>query len=346
MSRCSSSSARNFSRCRAQLRRSSSPSASVWRVVFVDGFLDRDGAGHRRLLAQRRGHGAEGETGEVPERQQRRRADAAVRDQFGEGVEMRLLLRLHVAQHGRPCRRGRAPRAGPGRCASRRIRRRGRRGSCARPLPRGRIAGQPPGRGHLSLRPSSSSTATPAASAQRRVNSTFSGERNREGFEGKAGPRRTSTGSRASGEPVGDRGLLKLGATHSGSGLGHHFRTRRRHGGRRRRRRGRPEHADRASGSQPRQQQRRPRGRARSRCDRASARPGTARRAPGRPTISNANAMPRAAPARSATSARATRRRVMPSCAGYDRTSAAHASCRGSGRRLGSAHRYDGGLAQ
>jgi hypothetical protein len=41
--------------------------------------------------------GAEGEAGDVPDGQQRRRPHAPRRDVPGEGVEVHLLLRLHVA---------------------------------------------------------------------------------------------------------------------------------------------------------------------------------------------------------------------------------------------------------
>ena len=66
-------------------------------VMGVDRFLDRDGAGHGGLFAHGGGHGAQCKAREVPERQQGRRAHAAVGDQCLEGVEVDLFLIAHVA---------------------------------------------------------------------------------------------------------------------------------------------------------------------------------------------------------------------------------------------------------
>ena len=66
--------------------------------MLVNRFLDRDRAGHRGARAQRRRRGTERIAGQVPQRQQRGRAHPPVGDQVREGVEVVLLLRLHVAQ--------------------------------------------------------------------------------------------------------------------------------------------------------------------------------------------------------------------------------------------------------
>ena len=66
-------------------------------VVFVDGFLDGDGAGHGGAGAEGGGGGAEGVSGEVPEGEERGGADAAFGDEGCEGVEVDLFLGLHVA---------------------------------------------------------------------------------------------------------------------------------------------------------------------------------------------------------------------------------------------------------
>jgi hypothetical protein len=67
-------------------------------IVLVNGFLDRDGASHCSALAESGGRCAKGEAGEMPERQQRGRPDAAIGNYRVERVEMHLLLILHVAE--------------------------------------------------------------------------------------------------------------------------------------------------------------------------------------------------------------------------------------------------------
>ena len=79
LARCAISSARNSSIV-VRSAGSSSPSASAWsRVMLVDDLLDRDGAGHRRLLAEQRRRRAEREAGDVPERRQQRSAARGAR---------------------------------------------------------------------------------------------------------------------------------------------------------------------------------------------------------------------------------------------------------------------------
>ncbi len=70
-------------------------------VVAVDLGLDRDGARHRRRRAEQRGADAERIAGDVPQRMQDGRADAALDDQVVEHREVPRLLRLHP-----PDRRG------------------------------------------------------------------------------------------------------------------------------------------------------------------------------------------------------------------------------------------------
>ncbi len=69
-------------------------------VVVVDRLLHRHRARHRRARAHGGGERAEGEAGDVPQRQQGGRAHAALGDEAGEGVEVHLLLLLHVADRG------------------------------------------------------------------------------------------------------------------------------------------------------------------------------------------------------------------------------------------------------
>ena len=71
-------------------------------VVLVDRLLHRDGAGHGAAVAEQGGGGAQREAGDMPDRQQRGRADPARGDQPGEGVEVHLLLVLHVPDHRLP----------------------------------------------------------------------------------------------------------------------------------------------------------------------------------------------------------------------------------------------------
>ncbi len=68
-------------------------------VVGVDGLLHRHGAGHRRLLAEERRPRAERVARRVPQRRQRGRAHAPLRDQPVEGREVLGLLLVHVPQH-------------------------------------------------------------------------------------------------------------------------------------------------------------------------------------------------------------------------------------------------------
>ena len=106
--------------------------------MLVDHLFDRDGAGHRRALAEERGGGAEREARGMPERRQHGRAHPALGDELVEGGEMTLLLLRHAADLRRDRASGRARRAARHRCAWRRTRRHGRRGSCARSAPAAR----------------------------------------------------------------------------------------------------------------------------------------------------------------------------------------------------------------
>ena len=67
----------------------------------VDRLLDRDGAGHRRAFAHRRGRRAKREPDHVPERQHRGGPHPAPHHQLREPIQMLLLLRLHLAQRVR-----------------------------------------------------------------------------------------------------------------------------------------------------------------------------------------------------------------------------------------------------
>ena len=68
------------------------------RIMAVDHLFDRFRAGHRRFLAHQRGHRAEGEAADMPQRRQQGRPHAVLRQQAVEGGEMAVFLCGHVAQ--------------------------------------------------------------------------------------------------------------------------------------------------------------------------------------------------------------------------------------------------------
>ncbi len=99
MSRCCSSSSRNWPSVLRRSRLAVVQRGDLIGVVRVDRLLDRHRASHRRAFAQRRGRRAEREAGEMPQRQHRGRAHAATHDQVGEPIQVLPLLFLHLAQH-------------------------------------------------------------------------------------------------------------------------------------------------------------------------------------------------------------------------------------------------------
>ncbi len=70
-------------------------------VVAVDNFFDRDGAGHRRPLAEQRRRRSKRKAGDVPERRQRSRPHVALGEETVELAEMALLLLRHLVDRAR-----------------------------------------------------------------------------------------------------------------------------------------------------------------------------------------------------------------------------------------------------